>query len=72
MIQQAINTPPPETGVFKMSDEQLFQQVKLLLQRNLTPEERKFLALAGATLHQKKIEEPKTLNAKPKVAKIAV
>jgi len=55
-----------------MSDEQLFQQVKLLLQRNLTPEERKFLALAGATLHQKKIEEPKTLNAKPKVAKIAV
>jgi len=55
-----------------MSNEQLFQQVQLLLQRNLTPEECKFLALAGATLQHKKIEEPKALNAKPKITKIAV
>jgi len=55
-----------------MSNEQLFQQVKLLLQRNLTPEERKFLALAGATLQHKKMEEPQPPNAKAKIVKIAV
>lgn len=55
-----------------MSDEQLYQQVKLLLQRNLTPEERRFLALASTTLQQKKIEESKPMNARTKAAKIAV
>jgi hypothetical protein len=55
-----------------MPDEQLFQQVKLLLQRNLTPDEHKFLILASQALHEKKSPQLKTADPKAKAAKIAV
>jgi len=55
-----------------MSDEQLFQQVTLLLQRNLTPEERRFLRLASESLCQEKRPQSKTVDAKAKVARVAV
>lgn len=55
-----------------MSNEQLFQQVSFLLQRNLTPEERKFLALAGQTIRLQKDLPPKAANGKSRIDKIAV
>jgi len=55
-----------------MSNEQLFQQVSFLLQRTLTPEERKFLALASQTLSRDKIPQRSAASPKVKVAKIAV
>jgi hypothetical protein len=55
-----------------MSNEQIFQQVRYLLQRNLTPEEHKFLSLASQTIGQGKEQPPKMATGKPKVAKIAV
>lgn len=55
-----------------MSNEQLFQQVRLLLQRNLTPEERKFLTLASQTIGQAKEPQSKMGNGKSRIARIAV
>lgn len=55
-----------------MSNEQVFQQVSFLLQRNLTSDERKFLALASQTIRQEKDPPSKTANGKSKLPKIAV
>lgn len=55
-----------------MSNEQIFQQVSFLLQRNLTPDERKFLALASQTIRQEKRPEPKVREGEVRVSKIAV
>ena len=42
-----------------MSNEQLFQQVRFLLQRNLTADEHKFLSLASQALRQEKTPQPR-------------
>jgi DNA replication initiation complex subunit (GINS family) len=55
-----------------MSNEQLFQQVRLHLERNLTPEERKFLTLASQAIRQEKDQPSKPANGKSKLSRIAV
>ncbi len=55
-----------------MSNEQLFQQVRLLLQRNLTPDEHRFLTLASEALRQEKSQQSKPDNGKSNLGKIAV
>jgi hypothetical protein len=55
-----------------MSNEQIFQQVRFLLQRNLTPEEHKFLTLASEALRREKTSQPKPAPAKPRLDRIAV
>lgn len=57
-----------------MSNEQLFQQVRLLLQRNLTADEHKFLTLASEALRLEKTPQPKPqpANGKSRLDRIAV
>lgn len=55
-----------------MSNEQLFQQVRLLLQRNLTADEHKFLTLASEALRLEKTPQPKPAPAKSRLDRIAV
>lgn len=55
-----------------MSNEQLFQQVTFLLQRNLTPDEHRFLTLASEALRQEQNSPSKVPNEKVRLDKIAV
>lgn len=55
-----------------MSNEQLFQQVRFLLQRNLTADEHKFLSLASEALRQEKTPQPKPAPGKSRLDRIAV
>lgn len=51
-----------------MSDEELFEQVQLLLQRNLTAEERQFLVLANQVVRSEKKPLQKAAAAAVKIA----
>jgi len=51
-----------------MSNEQLFRQVEILLQRKLTPEEGRFLVLASEVVNQKKKPPYKVAKASAKIA----
>jgi hypothetical protein len=55
-----------------MSNEQLFQQVQFLLQRNLTADEHKFLTLASEALRREKMPRPRPAPAKSRLDRIAV
>lgn len=51
-----------------MSNEELFERVQLLLQRNLTPEECHFLVLANKALSDEKKPLQKAAAASAKIA----
>ena len=51
-----------------MSNEELFRQVEVLLQRKLTSEERRFLVLASEVLNQKKKPPYKVVKVSAKIA----
>jgi hypothetical protein len=51
-----------------MSNDELFQQVQLLLQRKLTPEECRFLTLAGEVLNGKHKPPQETKKERTKIA----
>ena len=51
-----------------MSNKELFEQVQLLLQRNLTPEECQFLVLANKVFSEEKKPLQKAAAASVKIA----